>query len=94
MYEPTPADILRSQLRLAAIREDISTRLWPVNQGMSSVSFNELMDQMAVLQFCSERRICEGILDEDRRLGQLYLRALAVVRGAATEVEANAGDSC
>lgn len=48
---PTPPPLTeRAQVRLAEIRTDISTRLWPVNIGMSSASFNELMDQMSLLQ--------------------------------------------
>ncbi len=87
MDEPTPADILRWQSRLAEIREDISTRLWPVNQDMSSASFNELMDQMAALQLNCERRIAEGTLEGDRRVGQLDRRTLALLREAAVVAE-------
>ncbi|CAN5908007.1 hypothetical protein BH11GEM2_BH11GEM2_35010 [soil metagenome] len=87
MDEPTPADILRAQVRLAEIREDISSRLWNVNQGMSSASFNEVMDQMAVLQFSCERRIVEGALDGERRLGQLDRRTLSALRGTAGATE-------
>ncbi|MEP6620319.1 MAG: hypothetical protein ABJE47_13430 [bacterium] len=50
-------------LRLAAIREDISSRLWFINQGMESAKFNALIDSMADLQ---ERH-------EDRMLDQLRL---------------------
>ena len=46
----------RAQLRLAEIRADISSRLWPVNAGMSSATFNELVDQMARLQLNFELR--------------------------------------
>ena len=42
--------------RLAEIRADISTRLWPVNAGMSSQDFNELIDQMSQLQWNFELR--------------------------------------
>jgi hypothetical protein len=58
----------RAQARLAAIREEISTRLWPVNAGMSSRDFNELMDQMALLQFSFEYRAGKPP-SVDRRLG-------------------------
>lgn len=55
--------------RIAWIREDISTRLWHVNAGMSSERFNELMDGMALLQYNCERRVSGGFDDEDRRSG-------------------------
>jgi hypothetical protein len=58
----------RAQARLATIREEISTRLWPVNAGMSSRDFNELMDQMALLQFSFEYRAGKTP-SVDRRLG-------------------------
>lgn len=78
-YWPTPAygDVLSAftstdnalaQARLAAIREDISTRLWPVNAEMSSEDFNELMDQMALLQLRFEYRAGE-VPPINRRLG-------------------------
>ena len=60
--------------RLAAIRDDISTRLWRINAGMSSVRFNALIDNMALVQFDGERRVQVGdrrfalrIDDEPRR---------------------------
>ena len=65
MDNRTAANTIRARDRVAAIREDISTRLWRVNQGMSSASFNELMDEMALLQFRCERRIVEGSVAVD-----------------------------
>ena len=64
------ADAARWQRRLAEMREDISTRLWPIMQGMSSVRFNALMDQMALLQFNGERTSCAvNLVEVNRRLG-------------------------
>lgn len=65
------ADIRRAQLRVAVIREDISTRLWRVNAGMSSLMFNELMDSMALLQFNGEQTRCQQLREGDRRLGTM-----------------------
>ena len=79
MDVPTPADLKRAQSRLALIREDISTRLWPVMQGMSSPSFNELMDHMAALQLKGEQRTMDAHLALDRRLGQVDRRTLGVL---------------
>jgi hypothetical protein len=79
MDTPTPADLKRAQFRLAVIREDISTRLWPVNAGMSSHAFNELMDQMALLQFTFEQRVAHDHLAIDRRLGVPDRRELDAV---------------
>ena len=62
----TPLDE-RAQRRLAEIRAEISSRLWPVNAGMSSASFNELMDQMARLQLNFELRA--GTEPVDTRAG-------------------------
>ena len=76
MKNQSPADLLRAETRIAAIREDISGRLWSVNQGMCRVSFNELMDNMALLQFNFERRIAEEGMDGDRRIGQADRRTL------------------
>ena len=66
----TPADLERAHIRLASIREDISTRLWPVNAGMTSPDFNELMDQMALLQFNGEERVADEHRALDRHRGQ------------------------
>ena len=52
----TSASTPQAQARLAEIRAEISGRLWPVNAGMSSADFNELMDQMAQLQWNFEWR--------------------------------------
>ena len=62
------SDDARAQARLATIREEISTRLWSVNAGMSSSDFNELIDQMALLQFSFEYRDRKPPR-VDRRLG-------------------------
>ena len=67
MDNRTAANTLRARDRVAEIREDISTRLWRVNQGMSSASFNELMDEMALLQFRCERRFAEDRVAVDRQ---------------------------
>ena len=74
MNDPTPAEIERAQLRVAAIREEISTRLWPVNSGMSTDMFNDLMDRMALLQYNFERRIVEEGREGERRRGELDRR--------------------
>ena len=74
-----PGDARRAQNRLASIREDISTRLWPVMQGMSSPSFNELMDHMAQLQFQGEQRTVDEHRALDRRLGMADRRTLGIL---------------
>ena len=79
MDVPTPADDKRARCRLASIREDISTRLWPVMQGMSSPSFNELMDHMALLQFRGEQQTVDDHCALERRLGQADRRTLGVL---------------
>jgi hypothetical protein len=58
MSEPptTSARMERSPTRLAEIRADISARLWPVNAGMKTEDFNELIDQMSQLQWNFELR--------------------------------------
>ena len=76
MSASTPAEIKRAQQRIAAIREEISTRLWPVNSGMSSDMFNDLMDRMALLQYNFEQRVFEDGREGDRRLGELDRRTL------------------
>ncbi len=76
---PTPADVKSAQSRLASIREDISTRLWPVMQGMSSPAFNELIDHMALLQLTGEQRTLDENRALDRRLGQADRRTLGVL---------------
>lgn len=53
--------------RLATIREDISSRLWHVNRGMSSENFNGLMDSMALLQLNAERANLNALMGLDRR---------------------------
>jgi hypothetical protein len=61
----------RAQSRLAEIRADISTRLWPVNAGMSAADFNVLMDQMSRLQLNFELRAAANISDQiDTRAGE------------------------
>ena len=55
MQTSSPADRQRFRARLATIRENISSRLWPVTAGMTSASFNELVDQMARIQLCGEQ---------------------------------------
>lgn len=79
MQTPSSADIARAQLRVAAIRVEISSRLWSVNQGMNRFKFNELMDQMALLQFNCERRTIEETRDGERRLGQPDRRTLSAL---------------
>lgn len=76
MNDPTPAEIKRAQLRVAAIREEISGRLWPVNSGMSTDMFNDLMDRMALLQYNFEQRIVEEGREGERRRGELDRRTL------------------
>ena len=76
MIASTPAEIKRAQQRIAAIREEISARLWPVNSGMSSEMFNELMDRMALLQYTFEQRVVEDGREGDRRRGELDRRTL------------------
>lgn len=78
---PSPAAV-RAQLRFAEIRENISSRLWSINQGMSSRAFNRLMDQMAHLQHKFEqsnvdeiREIDRSICGAERRLRTGVLRA-------------------
>ena len=50
------ADARRAQRRFDEIRVDISARLWSVNSGMSSESYNDLIDGMALTQLESEQR--------------------------------------
>ncbi len=76
MSDPTPTDVKRAQVRLAEIREDISTRLWPVNSGMSSDMFNDLMDRMALLQYNFEQRVAQEGREGERRQGELDRRTL------------------
>ena len=54
MHPSLPADLRRNRARLATIRESISSRLWPVTAGMTSASFNELVDEMARMQLRGE----------------------------------------
>lgn len=68
-FSPTAPLTTRAQVRLAEIRADISARLWPVNAGMTSASFNELMDQMARLQLNFELRASTDTADIDTRRG-------------------------
>ena len=70
MDSPPQYDVRRAHSRLAAIREDISSRLWHVTEGMSRIAFGELMDQMALLQFNFEQRAKDEYLAIDRRMGQ------------------------
>lgn len=91
MNDPTPAEIKRAQLRIAAIREEISSRLWPVNAGMSSDMFNDLMDRMALLQYNFERRIVDDGLSGERRRGELDRRTLPGVPPSADADEGGAG---
>lgn len=76
MNAPTPAEIKRAQLRIAVIREDISSRLLPVNSGMSAEMFDDLMDRMALLQYNFERRTAEEVRDGERRRGEMDRRIL------------------
>ena len=74
MDAPISDELKRAQLRIAAIREDISGRLRPVNSGMSAGAFNDLMDRMALLQYNFERRVMTEGLDGERRQGELDRR--------------------
>lgn len=65
---PSTAKVRNAQVRVAAIRDDTSTRLWPVNAGMSSLVFNDLMDRIPLLQFNCDRRYSEQLREGDRRL--------------------------
>ena len=76
MNGSTAAEIKRAQQRIAAIREEISSRLWPVNSGMSAEMFNDLMDRMALLQYNFEQRVVEDGREGDRRRGELDRRTL------------------
>jgi hypothetical protein len=76
MDVPSSAEIRRAQVRVAAIREEISARLWRVNAGMSSLMFNDLMDRMAVMQFTCEQRYSEQPREGDRRVGSFDRRLL------------------
>ena len=67
MDDTIPVGLTADQLRLAAIREHISTRLWPVTAGMSSHDFNKLMDQMAMFEFTFERRGMVVAVETERR---------------------------
>jgi hypothetical protein len=78
MHRPTRAETTRAQLRLAAIREEISGRLWPVNAGMSSAAYNEMMDGMSLLQLNAESRCAGGPAHLDTRLGPLDRRSVGV----------------
>ncbi|CAN5918872.1 hypothetical protein BH11GEM1_BH11GEM1_17100 [soil metagenome] len=71
---PTPDELKRAQLRIAAIRDEISSRLWPVNSGMSTEMFNDLMDRMALLQYNFEQRIVTEGREGERRQGELDRR--------------------
>lgn len=72
MNVPVSPYDLRCQLRLAAIRADISGRLWRVNAGMESAAYNQLVDQMAQAQFAGERRQAEQGMEMNRRLALPY----------------------
>ena len=75
----------RAQARFATIRAEISTRLWPVNAGMSSESFNELMDQMALLQLNFELRAAAGPGTIDTRAGSGDRRGVSCFTPAGTK---------
>src|SRR5258708_932118 len=79
----------RAQLRLTEIREDISSRLWSVNAGMSSLDFNALMDQMALRQFTFEQRARDDMQAVDRRLGQGDRRSVMGLLGPSRLAAAN-----
>jgi hypothetical protein len=55
-------------LHLAKIRERLSGQLWFLNQGMSSVAYNELMDMMSILQYNNEQRVAGEYRGRDRRV--------------------------
>ena len=74
MNAPSPAELKRAQLRIAAIRENISSRLAPVNADMSPEMFSDLMDRMALLQYNFEQRVVEEGRAGDRRRGELDRR--------------------
>lgn len=89
----TPALTERAQARFAAIRSDISTRLWPVNVGMSSASFNELMDQMAMLQLNFEVRAAAGPGSIETRAGAADRRGASSFAPPDTKSAAPKGTS-
>lgn len=78
MNVPTPAHTSRAQLRLANIRSEISGRLWSINAGMSSAAYNELMDQMSMLQLNAELRDAASPGHVDTRVGPAHRRGLGV----------------
>ena len=75
MHRPTVEETNRAQLRFEAIRAAISGRLWPVNAGMSSATYNDLIDQMSLLQLNDESREVGGKAHVDTRLGPLDRRS-------------------
>lgn len=74
MDAPISDELKRAQLRIAEIREDISSRLRPVNSGMSVDVFNDLMDRMTLLQYNFEQRVMTEGRDGERRRGELDRR--------------------
>ena len=78
MNVPTPAQTSRAQLRLADIRSEISGRLWSINAGMSSAAYNELMDQMSILQLNAELRDAGSPGHVDTRVGRADRRGFGV----------------
>ncbi|MDQ2666363.1 MAG: hypothetical protein M3Z05_10170 [Gemmatimonadota bacterium] len=67
---PSPAEQQRLTARLAEIRAEISARLRPVNREMSTDLFNELMDQMAMVQLNGELRNAGRDEQVETRSGQ------------------------
>ena len=56
MVVANTAGARRAQRRFDEIRANISARLWLVNAGMSSESYNSMIDGMALTQLESEQR--------------------------------------
>lgn len=79
---PSAALTVHAQTRLIDIRADISARLWPVNTGMSSASFNQLLDEMSLLQLRFELGSAETRGQIDSREGPSDRRATAPAGGA------------
>jgi hypothetical protein len=74
---PSAALTVHARTRLIDIRADISARLWPVNTGMSSASFNQLLDEMSLLQLRFELGPAETRGQIDSREGPSDRRAPA-----------------
>ena len=71
----TPALTESAASRRAEIRTEISTQLRPVNAWMSSAAFDELMDEMSLLQLAFEIRTGITPGEIDTRVGPSDRRA-------------------